>query len=117
MDIKENNDIGSLNISETVIEKIAQLVVDEIDGVYSMAPSPGKFSDFLFNSEKCKPIRLNINSGVAQIDVYVILKTGYKIKEVAETIQEYIKDAVQNMASITVSKINIFVRGVSNEKD
>lgn len=113
MEVNRKKEIGSLHISETVIEKIAQLVVDEVDGVFSMAPSPMKLKDLLFSSEKYKPIRLNISGGVAQIDLYVILKAGYRMKEVAENIQEYVKDAVQNMASVAVSKVNVYLCGIS----
>lgn len=112
MELDQKKETGRLNISDAVIEKIAQLVVSEVDGVYSMAQSPFQVRDFLFSSGKKRPIRLTLNGGVAAIDVYVVLKTGYRIKDVAENIQEYVKDAVQNMASVAVSKVNVYVRGV-----
>lgn len=115
MEVKGKKEFGKLNISETVVERIAQLVVDEVEGVYSMAPSPMKFRDLVFRSESRKPIRLSVSGGVAQLDIYVTLKSGYKIKTVAEKIQEYVKDAVQNMASIAVSKVNVYICGVQHE--
>ena len=48
----------------------------------------------------------------AQIDLYVNLLYGYKIKEVAEEIQKKVKSMVQNMTGITVSKVNIKVTGI-----
>ncbi len=116
MDVKKRNKKGTLNISENVIEKIAQLVIDEMDGVYSMAKSPSKWGDFLFSSRKHRSVRLKLEAGVAEIDIYIILKAGYRMKEVAENLQEFIKDSVQNMASITVSKVNVFVCGVASEQ-
>lgn len=112
MEMNQKKEAGKLSISDAVIEKIARLVVNEVDGVYSMAPSPLQMKDILFSSGKRKSIRLTLNGGVAAIDVYVVLKAGYRIKDVAESIQEYVKDAVQNMASVTVSKVNVYVRGV-----
>lgn len=102
----------SLHISETVVEKIAKLVVDEIEGVAGMGSSPAQLKDLLFQSSKNKPIRMRLNGDVAELDVYVILKQGFHIKQVAESIQDYVKDAVQNMANVAVSKVNVYVQGV-----
>lgn len=117
MEINQKQQTGSLKIAESVIEKIAQLVIEEIDGVYSMAPSPTKPKEWLLHSQKGRSIRLKMEGGVAQIDVYVTLKNGYRIREVAEQIQSYVKDAVQNMASITVAKVNVFVCGIRAAKE
>lgn len=116
MEMNMPKETGSLNISEAVIEKIAQLVVDEVDGVYSMAPSPTHMKDLILRSERNKPIRIKLNSGVAEIDLYLIIKNGYKIKEVAESVQEYVKETVQNMTAVAVSKVNVFVQGVQVEE-
>lgn len=112
MEITHKKEAGTLNISEAVIEKIAQLVVDEVEGVARLAPAPHRLRDMLFSYERKKSIRLHMDAGVAEIDVYVILKAGYRIKDVAEHIQEYVKNAVQNMASVAVSKVNVHVQGV-----
>jgi uncharacterized alkaline shock family protein YloU len=112
MDMNMPKETGSLNISEAVIEKIAQLVVDDVDGVYSMASSPTYMKDLVFRSQRNKPIRIKLNSGVAEIDLYLIVKNGYKIKDVAESVQKYVKETVQNMTSIAVSKVNVYVQGV-----
>ncbi|MBS1473699.1 MAG: Asp23/Gls24 family envelope stress response protein [Massilimaliae sp.] len=103
---------GKLNISEAVIGKIAQLVVNDVEGVYSMAPSPSRMRDVVLRSERNKPILTKMNAGVAEMDIYVVVRQGYKIKEVAEEIQEYVKEAVQNMTAITVSKVNVYVQDV-----
>lgn len=112
MDVKAEQKSGKLNISEAVIGKIAQLVVNDVEGVYSMAPSPSRMRDVVLRSERNKPILTKMNAGVAEMDIYVVIRQGYKIKEVAEEIQEYVKEAVQNMTAITVSKVNIYVQDV-----
>ncbi|WP_077534031.1 Asp23/Gls24 family envelope stress response protein [Massiliimalia massiliensis] len=112
MDVKAEQMSGKLNISEAVIGKIAQLVVNDVEGVYSMAPSPSRMRDVVLRSERNKPILTKMNAGVAEMDIYVVVRQGYKIKEVAEEIQEYVKEAVQNMTAITVSKVNVYVQDV-----
>ena len=46
------------------------------------------------------------------MDISVNLKYGANIPEVAETLQKAVKDAVQNMTGITVSKVNVHVAGI-----
>lgn len=112
MEVREEQNNEKLRISESVISRIAQLVVSEVDGVYSMAPSPSRARDLVLRSERNKPILTRMNAGVAELDIYVILKQGFRIREVAEEIQEYVKEAVQSMTAITVSKVNVFVQDV-----
>lgn len=56
------------------------------------------------------------NVDIAQINICVNLIYGYKIKDVAQQIQENVKATVQNMTGITVSKVNVFIAGVEKKK-
>lgn len=53
-----------------------------------------------------------MKDGEAEIDIYVNIYLGAKITEVAPIIQSKVKDAVQNMTGITVSKVNVHISGV-----
>ena len=112
MEVREEQKNGKLRISESVIGRIAQLVVKEVDGVYCMAPSPARARDLVLRSGRNQPILTRMNGGVAELDIYVVLKGGFRIREVSEEIQQYVKDAVQSMTAITVSKVNVYVRDV-----
>lgn len=59
-----------------------------------------------------KAIRLDMKDGEAVIDIYVNIYMGAKIGEAASAIQQKVKDAVQNMTGITVSKVNVHISGV-----
>ena len=43
------------------------------------------------------------------------LKYGYSIPEVCETVQEKVKNAIENMTGLEVADINIRVAGVEME--
>lgn len=112
-----NSNEGSLKISEEVISTIAGMAASEINGVagLSLRPNPdlkGFFSSRHTQKNVSKAIRLEVKDGDATIDVYVNLYMGTKIPDVAAEIQSRVKDAVQNMTGITVSKVNVHVAGV-----
>ena len=46
------------------------------------------------------------------IDLYVIVKYGYRIPDLAWKIQEKVKDTVESLTSISVPVVNIHVQGV-----
>ncbi len=107
---------GSLKISEDVILTITRQAVMDVPGVHSLAQGRFRLKDFLVHSETDNSIKIVLNVDVAQIHVSVNLVYGYKIKEVAQQIQENVKATVQNMTGITVSKVNVFIAGVAKQE-
>jgi uncharacterized alkaline shock family protein YloU len=106
---------GSLKISEEVLSTIAGLAAKEITGVSELMPCTNPDIRGLFRSKKdaAKSIRIDIKDGEAEIDVFVGLFLGVKIPDVASQVQDRVKDAVQTMTGITVTKVNVHVTGIT----
>ena len=107
-----NNSVGSLRISRDVIATITSAATREINGVADLAPFTTNIKGWLMKKQTAKPIVIDLTDDVASIDIHVILKSGTKIQEVSENIQAAVKEAVQNMTGIAVSKVNINVAGI-----
>lgn len=120
MEVNETTAVGgSLQISKDVIARIAKLATLEIEGVKEVAaPSAGVKS--LFGKAAAqklqRPILVELTEDVAEITVQVVVVYGYKVPQLCAKIQENVKSSVQNMTSITVSRVNIVVAGVSVER-
>ena len=110
---------GSLKISEEVLSTIAGLAASEVNGVSGLTTCPNPDIKGLFRSKRgaAKAIRIEIKDSEATLDVYVNLYLGMKIPDVASEIQVRVKDAVQTMTGITVSKVNVHVAGVTITHD
>ena len=64
-------------------------------------------------SEDQKFIRKVVSrEGVTTVDIYVIVRYGFRIPEVAFDIQEHVKSNVENQAGVLVDSVNIHVQGV-----
>ena len=109
----EQNQTEGLKISEEVIETIARLATIEIQGVDSLRASALSLPDMLIRNRPKGPIKIDLIGDVAEISIAVVIKYGYKITDIAESIQNSVKSAVQSMTGIAVSKVNITVTGVS----
>ena len=58
-----------------------------------------------------------MNGDSVGIDLYIVVEYGIKIPELAWTIQENVKNRVETMTGLTVSKVNIHIEGISFEKE
>lgn len=114
MDVADANRIGGgLQISADVIAKIAKLATLEIDGVRELSTGTAGVQGLFRRARLQRPVFVQIMDDVAEITVHVIVAYGHKIPPLCEKIQENVKSSVQNMTSITVSKVNIVVTGVA----
>ena len=103
---------GNLKISEEVIASVAALAAKEVSGVASLAQGPLGFREFLRGPGEGKSISVLLDSDSAVLDVYVNLKSGVRIQEVAGQIQSSVKESVQNMTGLTVKRVNVHVSGI-----
>ncbi|MEG2597018.1 MAG: Asp23/Gls24 family envelope stress response protein [Oscillospiraceae bacterium] len=116
MEPKSNKATGSIKISEEVVATIVKTVLSEIEGVHSLAIKPLTASDMVLKSASLKPITIYLNDEVAVISISVNLCFGFKLRTIAEQIQEKVKDSVQDMTGVTVSKVNVYIAGVKSKE-
>ena len=102
---------GNLRISQDVIATIASKAASEVQGVIPV-DNMGAIRTIVAKKGISKPISISLTDDVAVIDMMVNLEDGTKIPAASEQVQQAVKDAVQNMTGITVSKVNIQVAGI-----
>lgn len=109
MDVVNTNTVnGSLQISTDVVAKIARLAAMEVNGVKDICAAPGVKSLL----GKPKSVSIDLLDDVAEITLNIIVFYGSKIPAICEKVQQNVKASVQNMTTITVSKVNVVVVGV-----
>lgn len=104
---------GSLKISEDVVATIAGTAASDVKGVagLSLRPLPN-LKGIARRKPSHRAIRMEMHDGEAVLDVFVNLYLGAHIPEVAVELQTRVKDAVQTMTGISVSKVHVHVAGV-----
>ena len=113
MDVK-NTVGGSLQISTEVVAKIAKLAAMEIEGVADVSTgSTQSVRGLLGKTSLQKSVVVDMQDGVASINIDVIGVYGSKIMTVCEKVQENVKQTIQNMTGITVSRVNVVVAGLA----
>ena len=109
---------SNLTISEEVIGIIAGLAAAEVEGVSGMTLGLVDGINQILGSNKkySKGVKVELENDEVVIDIYVIVKYGVKIPDVAFSIQNSVKGSVETMTGLKVKAVNINVQGVTFDK-
>ena len=115
--IQNDASLGEVKIADEVVAIIAGLAATEVEGVDSMA---GNVTNELVSRLGMKNLSKGVKVEVTEEHVSVVLslniKYGYSIPAVCETVQEKVKNAIENMTGLTVLDVNIKIAGVALEE-
>ncbi len=107
------SELGVVKIAEEVVSIIAGLAATEIEGVASMSGGiAGGIAEVLGRRNLSKGIKVEVTTEEAKIDIFIVVKYGARIPDVAWDIQEGVKKTVEEMTGLRVSQVNIHVQGV-----
>ena len=112
------NEIGAIKITDEVIAIIAGIAATEIPGVAGMSGGiAGGIAEALGRKNLSKGVKVEAGEKQAAIDLYIIVEYGFRIPEVAWSIQEKVKKVVEEMTGLNVVEVNIHIQGVNIERD
>ncbi len=110
------NTEGEVKIADDVVASIAALAAAEVDGLDEMA---GSFSNRLMNTvgvkQAGKGVRVDVVDDMVRVDLAIVLKYGFSIRDTGKMIQDKVKAAIENMTGLTVTDVNVHVVGVNTE--
>ena len=98
-----------------MLGKIARCAALEVDGVaeVSCGSQNKKVKDLLERANVQLPVVVEMKDGTAEITLHLVVAFGARIPAVAEKVQENVKSAVQSMANITVSRVDLVIAGLA----
>ena len=116
----ESERVGNIKISIDVVSTIAGVATMSCEGVHSMAGTlAGDIAERLGAKKKNpnKGVKVDMNETNASVDLYIIVKYGVRIPELAWEIQESVKNNIESMTGLNVDKVNIHIEGVNFDDD
>ena len=113
----EKEKIGEVQIADEVVAIIAGLAATEVEGVDSMAGNiTNELVGKLGMKNLSKGVKVDVTEEHVSVNMSLNLKYGYSIPKVCETVQEKVKNAIENMTGLTVLEVNIKIAGVNVEE-
>lgn len=120
MDKKTNRTGASLRISNDVLTKIAEVAATEIRGVASegehLVVSDKNIAQITGKIMTPSPVKVVLKNDAVEVTVNIVVLQGFKAENVAQSVQESVKSAIQNMAGISVSKVNVKIADIMLSK-
>ena len=111
-----NNNHGKVEIAPEVIEVIAGIAASEVEGVAQMR---GNFAagvvERLGKKNHGKGVKVELSEEGIKVDVYCVMKFGVSIPQVAQGIQDNIRQALFDMTALETEEINIHIVGIQFE--
>lgn len=108
------SDLGSIRIADEVVSIIAGLAATEIDGVTGMSGGiAGGIAEALGKKNFSKGVKVDVGEEEAAVDLFLIVRYGSRIPDVAWAVQENVKKAIENMTGLKVVRVNVHVQGVN----
>ena len=115
---EETKFTSDVKIASDVIATIAGLAATEIDGIHSMQ---GNLTNDIVgrlgmkNLTKGVNIKFEEDGTSVNVGLSVIMKYGYSIPKACKQVQERVKNAIESMAGLKVTGVNINIIGVNTE--
>ena len=112
--MKSNAGLGAIKIADEVVSIIAGLAATEVDGIAGMSGGVvGGIAEMLGRKNFSKGVKVEVGDREAAVDLFIIVKYGARIPDVALAAQENIKNAIETMTGLSVVEVNVHVQGVN----
>ena len=112
--VKHAQENGNVLISEDVITTIVANAVSDVEGIVGLSVKPGAdIVDMIGKKNWGKGIKVMIaEDNTLSIDCNVTVFYGQSVVAVAKSAQEAITNAVESMAGVKVTAVNVNVCGI-----
>ena len=111
--LNKKSTLGSVRIADEVVSIIAGLAATEVNGIEGMSGGlVGGIAEMLGRKNFAKGVKVEVGEKEAAVDLYIIVKYGVRIPDVALSVQENVKQAIETMTGLSVVEVNVHVQGV-----
>lgn len=108
---KTKKTYGKTTIAPDVLVSIAQLATLGVDGV-SHLTAGSRDVNTLFKKGINEGVNISVEDNVVYVDLYVVLKRNYNVREVSHNIQSQVARSISEMVGMEIGRINIHVEDI-----
>lgn len=115
--MKQQQDKGSVQISEDVIAEIVAHAACEVEGVAGLNSKPGAdIAELLGKKNWGRGVKVSIlDDDAVVIECNITVSYGQNVVTVAKAVQDAITNALESLAVIQISAVNVNVCGINRQ--
>ena len=112
--VTQAQDNGAVMISEDVIATIVAHAVEEVEGIVGLNVKPGSdIIEMIGKKSWGKGMKINIaEDNSLSVDCNVTVAYGHRVVAVAKAVQDAVSTALESMAGVTITAVNVNVCGI-----
>ena len=111
------SELGNIRIADDVVKTIAAKAAADVEGVYKLAGGVvDEVSRILGKKRPTNGVKVEVGEVECNIEIYIVVKYGYKIPEVAEEVQKNVLEEVSRLSGLKVVEVNVYVQNVKMEE-
>ena len=111
------SELGNIRIADDVVKTIAAKATADVEGVYKLAGGVvDEVSRILGKKRPTNGVKVEVGEVECNIEIYIVVKYGYKIPEVAEEVQKKVLEEVSRLSGLKVVEVNVYVQNVKMEE-
>lgn len=110
-----NNNKTELSVNTEVLEKIAEIAAKEVDGVVGLSKKSIDLKGAVKSKNAFKGVKVESVNGALKLNAYIAVEKTAHITEVAEKVQQNIKDKIQTMTGTAVTQVNVTVADIKEK--
>ena len=95
-----------------VIADIANKAVLAVPGVAGIEVGLSDAITQAINMERTGGVNVSINEKGVSINLYILVKHGIRVPDLALTVQGRVKEAVQNQTNVIAEAVNVHIQGI-----
>lgn len=108
---------GSINISEEVINGVIRSAISEVEGVAGLSNTAGaEIAELIGFKTISKGVKVQFIDNKIIVDVIINVVYGCNIMDVAKNVQERVMSMVQATTGIEQAEVNVHVSGIAFDK-
>lgn len=110
--------VDNVRIAEDVVASITGIATSEVEGVASLSGGiAGNIAGLIGKRKSSSGVKVTYDEGKIMLDIYITVKYGYIITDVAKKVQEKTVNAVESMTGLEVSEADVTVTGIAFSKE
>jgi|YNPBryantNP2012_1023418.scaffolds.fasta_scaffold47476_2 uncharacterized alkaline shock family protein YloU len=102
-------DFGSIRVSPEVVAAIIALSAASVPGVAGLNACGRQPRPLRSVEEFGQAVRLNVQGGAVQADVYLTVERGVNMAQVGLAVQKEAGEAIRNTLGLDVRAINVYI--------
>ena len=106
-----------LSVNTEVLAKMTEIAAKKIDGVVGLSKKAINLKGAVKSKNPFTGVKIESVNGALKLNVYICVKKDAVVKEVAEKVQENVKEKIQTMTGTAVTQVNVNVADVQLEEE